>query len=108
MKSDHTPAPNIHLFNAMNYVDSKAFLLALNKSVLEILGKPCKEAKAASELSAQVHANLKATEEHNIVVVDELDAFIGKTKDAMSTILDLPIYAPKTILIGRGSNKWFV
>ncbi len=42
-----------------------------------------------------------------MIVVDELDAFIGKTKDAMNIILDIPLYAPKTTLIGIANSLGF-
>jgi len=45
--------------------------------------------------------------QNRIIVIDELDAFIGKTKDAMNIILDIPLYAPKTTLIGIANSLGF-
>ena len=41
------------------------------------------------------------------MVIDEIDAFMGAGKEAMTCIFHIPVYSPKTVLVGMANSSAF-
>jgi len=45
--------------------------------------------------------------EKRIIVIDEIDAFVNAGKEAIISIFHIPVYAPKTVLVGIANSSVF-